>query len=240
MGQGRLKKAGLILFDIDGTLTRSHNGYLPFNEAFFNTFGFAGDIRTVVPDGNTDPLIIDEIFVRAGRKPPTADGWHDSFAVNLRESYARSIAEGRTTVRALPGVSELVRALANGGDLYPGIVTGNLEVTARLKLEAAGLESYLPFGAYGSDARERTQLPRIARRRWEKKAGVPLASQRCIIVGDTPKDLAAARENGMPCVLVATGRNSMEALRACAPDACLPDLRDTFGAVSTFFKLLGP
>ena len=55
----------LLLFDIDGTLTRTQNGYLPFNEAIFNTFGFYGDIRAVVPDGNTDPLIVQEIFHKA-------------------------------------------------------------------------------------------------------------------------------------------------------------------------------
>ncbi|MBM2804414.1 MAG: family hydrolase, partial [Deltaproteobacteria bacterium] len=55
----------LILFDIDGTLTRTENGYLPFNEAIFQTFAVAGDIRTVVPDGNTDPLIVKDIFAKA-------------------------------------------------------------------------------------------------------------------------------------------------------------------------------
>ena len=47
----------LLLFDIDGTLTRSHNGHVPFNQAIFETFGVPGDIRSVIPDGNTDPMI---------------------------------------------------------------------------------------------------------------------------------------------------------------------------------------
>jgi phosphoglycolate phosphatase-like HAD superfamily hydrolase len=55
----------LILFDIDGTLTRTQNGYLPFNQAVFTTFGIPGDIRTVVPDGNTDPRIMQDIFMAA-------------------------------------------------------------------------------------------------------------------------------------------------------------------------------
>ena len=58
----------LILFDIDGTLVRTQNGYLPFNEAIFKTFGIEGDIRSVVPDGNTDPLILDDIFAKANIK----------------------------------------------------------------------------------------------------------------------------------------------------------------------------
>ena len=55
----------LILFDIDGTLTRSQNGHIPFNEALLKTFGVYGDIRTVVPDGNTDPRIVEDIFSTA-------------------------------------------------------------------------------------------------------------------------------------------------------------------------------
>lgn len=233
-----MTKAALILFDIDGTLTRSHNGYLPFNEAFEKTFGLPGDIRTVVPDGNTDPMIVGEIFARAGLSPAAGDGWRERFAANLRDSYARAIGEGKTTVRALPGALELVRALAEVPELYQGIVTGNFEVTARLKLEAAGLGGYLPLGAYGSDAADRVELPRIARRRWEKRAGVSISQERCVIVGDTPKDLAAARENRMRCVLVATGRYAEAELRARAPDACLPNLAAPGEAVATLRRLL--
>ena len=67
----------LILFDIDGTLTRTQNGYLPFNDAILKTFGFAGDIRSVVPDGNTDPLIVKDIFAKAkcGDRIVEPDQW---------------------------------------------------------------------------------------------------------------------------------------------------------------------
>ena len=58
----------LILFDLDGTLTRTQNGYLPFNEAVLNTFGVAGDIRAVIPDGNTDPQIVRDIFPSLPRR----------------------------------------------------------------------------------------------------------------------------------------------------------------------------
>lgn len=233
-----MKQYGLVLFDIDGTLTRSQHGFIPFNEAFLKTFGFAGDIRTVIPDGNTDPLIVEEIFAKAGRRPQDGEAWEQTFATNLRDSYARAIREGRTTVRVLAGVLELVQALGNFPGLYPGIVTGNFEVTARIKLEAAGLSGYFPVGAYGSDARNRTDLPRIARRRWEEMVGASLGPERCVVVGDTPKDLEAARANRMKCVLVGTGRYPGEQLLSCGPDACLKDLSDTDAAIGTLLALL--
>src|SRR5262245_40319638 len=96
----------LILFDIDGTLTRTENGYLPFNEAIVKTFGVAGDIRTVVPDGNTDPLIVKDIFSKAGidRTFDAAD-WA-RFTVNLQACYQSHVRQGTTTVRALPRAAE--------------------------------------------------------------------------------------------------------------------------------------
>lgn len=233
-----MKPNGLILFDIDGTLTRTRNGFVPFNEAFLRTFRFPGDIRTVIPDGNTDPLIVDEIFANSGRNPEEGEARQQTFPIHLRDSYARAVRERRTTVRALPGVLELVEALGEIPGVYLGVVTGNFEGTARIKLEAAGLGSYLRVGVYGSDARNRADLLRIARRRWEETAGIPFGPQRCVVVGDTPKDLEAARANRMKCVLVGTGRYSGEQLRACGPDACLKDFSDTDAAVRTLLTLL--
>lgn len=233
-----MKKAGLVLFDIDGTLTRSENGFIPFNEAFLKTFGFPGDIRTVIPDGNTDPLILDEIFTKAGLSSEIGDERRGSFAANLKESYASAIRGGGTKVTALPGVLQLMEALAKVCGLYRGIVTGNFEATARIKLEAAGLGAYLSLGAFGSDAPDRMDLPRIARERWEEKTGRSLASDRCIIVGDTSRDLEAARKNQMKCVLVGTGRYPVEELSFFEPDACLSDFKDRAAAVETLLRLV--
>ena len=238
LGEEPLKQAGLILFDIDGTLTRSRNGFIPFNEAFVKTFGFPGDIRSVIPDGNTDPLIVDEIFAQAGREAERSRAWQDAFAANLCESYGRAIREGTTTVSALPGVLELAKVLARVPRLYQGVVTGNFEATARIKLEVAGLDGYFRLGAYGSDARERTELLQIGKKRWDEKVGEPFTPESCIVVGDTPKDLDAARLNRMKCVLVGTGRYAVEVLLTCGPDACLPDFKNTTETVETLVGLV--
>jgi phosphoglycolate phosphatase-like HAD superfamily hydrolase len=217
----------LILFDIDGTLVRTQNGYIPFNEAIFKTFGIEGDIRTVVPDGNTDPLIVEDIFARANLKIGFKEDDWGQFTVHLRECYHHHVRHGATTIRALPGAAELSRQLSLSDDFTPSIVTGNFEVTAEIKLEAAGLAAYLKRGAYASDSKRRSDLPAIARRRWEERTGRTIAAEQCVIVGDTPKDLAAARENHMKCVLVGTGRYPIEELLYGEPEACLPDLTDT-------------
>jgi phosphoglycolate phosphatase len=229
--------ARLILFDIDGTLTRTQNGYVPFNEAIFKTFGIDGDIRTVVPDGNTDPMIVEEIFAKANVKLEFKNYDWQKFTIHLRERYHHHVQHGTTTIRALPGAAELLQALSLSADYSASIVTGNFEVTAAIKLEAAGLAPYLRRGAYASDSRHRPDLPAIAKERWEKLTGRILPAEQCIVIGDTPKDLEAARHNQMKCVLVGTGRYPVEELQYWHPDGCLADLSDTDAVIAMLSEI---
>ena len=227
----------LILFDIDGTLTRTENGYMPFNEAIFQTFGVAGDIRTVVPDGNTDPLIVKAIFAKANVDVEIGQRDWRRFAANLQASYQQHMKRGLIKARALPGALELLRALAGNAGFGASIVTGNFEVTAQVKLEAAGLAWYLSRGAYASDSEHRPDLPAIAKKRWEQSTGRTIRFEQCVIIGDTPNDLIAARQNNMKCVLVGTGRYPVEELWYWRPDGCLADLGDTPAVLTTLANL---
>jgi phosphoglycolate phosphatase len=220
----------LILFDIDGTLTRTQNGYVPFNEAIVKTFGIDGDIRTVVPDGSTDPMIVEDIFAKANVKIAFDESDWPKFTIILRERYHYHVQQGTTTIRALPGAAELLQALSPAAGFWCSVVTGNFEVTAAIKLEAAGLAPYLRRGAYASDSRCRPDLPAIAKKRWEQMTGRALPAEQCIVIGDTPKDLEAARHCRMKCLLVGTGRYPVEELQYWHPHHCLADLSDT-GAV---------
>lgn len=227
----------LIFFDIDGTLTRTQNGFIPFNQAIMDTFNVAGDIRSVFPDGMTDPDILEEIFARAGAAITISGDQLSQFANNLRRNYAAALGDGTTTVGALAGVPELLEQLSAHKNFAQGVVTGNFEATARMKLETAGLAGHLSFGAYAGDSSHRPDLPPIAKRRWEKGSGRAIRSDSCVIVGDTPKDLEAARANGMKCVLVGTGRHPIEELRYHAPDAVISDLTDTGAVIDLLGKI---
>ena len=94
------------------------------------------------------------------------------------------------------------------------LVTGNYEPVARLKLKRAGLGRYFPAGqgAFGSDAEDRAALPGIARRR-AGTAGVSFSRHQTIVIGDTPRDIACARADGVRCFAVATGPFGAEELR---------------------------
>jgi phosphoglycolate phosphatase len=227
----------LILFDIDGTLTRTQNGFIPFNEAIQNTFGICGDIRTVVPDGNTDPLIVKDIFVSSNVAIEIVDTEWPRFSANLHVCYRNAVDRGTTTVYPLPGAMELLKALSGDRKFHSSVVTGNFEATATVKLETAGLAPYLRRGAYASDSQRRADLPHIAKTRWEEMNGRTLLPEQCIVIGDTPRDLEAARLNHMKCVLVGTGRYPLEELRYWQPDDCLPDLTDTESILALLSKI---
>jgi phosphoglycolate phosphatase-like HAD superfamily hydrolase len=222
----------LLLFDIDGTLIRTQNGYVPFNEAILETFGVEADIRNVVPDGSTDPLIVRDIFAKAKLNIEFQDADWRTFTINLRDRYHHHVRQGTTRIRPLPGAAELLQALSVTADFTPSIVTGNFEITARVKLEAAGLALYLNRGAYASDSCHRPDLPAIAKERWEKTTRRRIAARQCIVIGDTPKDLEAARHNRMKCILVGTGRYPVEELKCWQPDGCLADLSDTESVIA--------
>jgi phosphoglycolate phosphatase len=227
----------LILFDIDGTLTRSQNGYIPFNRAILDTFGIAGDIRWVFPDGMTDPCILADIFARAKVEVSISAKDLVRFAKNLVRAYSAALQDGVTSIGAIPGAAQLLEQLATMRSFSQGIVTGNFEVSARLKLHSAGLSGCLAVGAYASDSSHRPDLPAIAKRRWETRTGRQIDAGCCIVVGDTPRDLEAARANGMKCVLVGTGRYSLEILRQSSPDACVADLTETAAIVELLRQL---
>jgi phosphoglycolate phosphatase-like HAD superfamily hydrolase len=101
-----------------------------------------------------------------------------------------------------PGMPAVLDALVTRDGVRLGLLTGNLEPVARLKLGRAGLEHYFEpwVGGFGSDHEDRTELPAIARKR---AGGYPRADT--VIIGDTPRDIACARADGLRCIAVATG-----------------------------------
>jgi phosphoglycolate phosphatase-like HAD superfamily hydrolase len=104
-----------------------------------------------------------------------------------------------------------------------GLLTGNYEAVARLKLSRAGIGRYFPAhqGAFGSDGEDRAALPAIARRR-AGSPGHPYPREQTIVIGDTPRDVACARADGLRCVAVTTGPFGSNELREA--DAVVTDV----------------
>ncbi len=128
-----------------------------------------------------------------------------------------------TSRRLLDGVLQLLEALQVQGRPL-GLLTGNLEVTARMKLELFGLNSYFPIGAFGSDCADRNRLGFIALERARRHFGTEFDPGSTWIIGDTERDIAAAKALGARALAVGTGPRTAAELQEFLPDAALESL----------------
>jgi phosphoglycolate phosphatase-like HAD superfamily hydrolase len=217
----------LLLFDIDGTLIRSHGaGREAMTLALTEVFGTAGPIDDYKMSGKTDPRIITDLLLAAGFSNGEIDA-------KLPDVYRLMTENGRAIfhqrdMQPCPGVLPLLKALRQQPDVVLGLVTGNIDGTAPLKLAAAGIDAaQFRLGAYGSDSLERNHLPGIAIQRAIDLTGYPLTGNNAIVIGDTPADILCARAGKATAVAVASGWHAAHTLSRYQPDHLLENLSDT-------------
>ena len=217
----------LVLFDIDGTLLKADGaGKRAVRDALVEVFGTTGPIDSYSFAGRTDPEIARTLLSAASLPPEEIDPrlpdlW-ESYIARLRREMVHA------QVEALPGIPELLRRVEEaGGEVVMGLLTGNIEEGARLKVDAArlGWERFA-VGAFGSDHADRPELPAVAVRRARERTGVEYAGKEIVIVGDTPFDITCGARLGVRTIAVATGGHSTEELATHAPDHLFPDFRD--------------
>ena len=218
----------LLLFDIDGTLvwraTDAHARAL--HEALREVHGVDAtrlDARISFA-GRTDGEIARAYLFAAGVSAAVIDERAADVRAVCCERYA-ALCPNDLSEFVLPGVPALLQALAADGERWRlALLTGNFEAVARLKLARAGLGGFFESGqgAFGSDDEDRAALPAIARRRAGSGAGHPHPRERTIVIGDTPRDIACARADGVRCFCVASGASPADELTdadALAADA---------------------
>ncbi len=213
-----------ILFDIDGTLIESGGaGAVSWREAFQELYGVPADIGEYTDAGMTDPEVGRLTFERViGRKPTTRE--LARLLMRRNTLLPRAVAESKG-YRVLPGVRELLPRLSEEGYLL-GLTTGGVETAAHIKLERGHLNRYFHFGGYGSDSTDRVELTRRAIDRARTILGHKLSPDEVLVVGDTPKDIAAAHGAGAVAVGVATGSYSKEKLAEAGADYVLGTLEE--------------
>jgi phosphoglycolate phosphatase-like HAD superfamily hydrolase len=214
--------ARAILFDLDGTLlTTGGAGKRALGQALYEVLGLPDALAHLHLDGMTDRSIVRQA-VDAARPRPCAEAEIDAVLERYLEHLARALP---TCVEytVLPGVSALIERW-NARGLALGLGTGNVERGARIKLERSGLNPHLRFGGFGCDAEDRAALLAVGLGRASQACGRTLAPGEVWVVGDTPKDIAAARAVGLRVLAVATGRYSEAELAAHGPDAVVATL----------------
>jgi phosphoglycolate phosphatase len=200
----------LLLFDIDGTLVAGAAD--AHRDAMYEALRIVHSVdpaamrrNELSPAGRTDPEIARTILLDAGVSAERIDERADAVQDECCRAYARLCPPDLSST-VVPGTGELLAWLAAREDVKLGLLTGNYQAVARLKLARAGIGSYFPSrqGAFGSDSEDRAALPAIARRR-AGTLGLPHPREQTFVIGDTPRDIACARADGVRCMAVTTG-----------------------------------
>ena len=222
----------LILFDIDGTLLWTNGaGRRAIHRALLDEVGTAGPIEGYRFDGKTDPQIVRELLELAGHPESSSETRITAVCSRYVELLTAELAKPTQATRMYPGIQELLTALEPyeaKAQALVGLLTGNVQMGAALKLRSAGLDpARFTVGAFGSDSHHRPDLPAVAAKRAEQRTGRPFTGDDIVIVGDTPDDVACARPMGARTVGVGTGFYSAAALRDAGANHAFDNLGDT-------------
>lgn len=210
----------LLLFDIDGTLIDSAGaGVKALQHVFHREFGWVDDFNGIEIAGRTDGGIVRQLLCKAKVEP------NEQRTGLFLQQYVERLAKElpQCPGRILPGIEELLRQLQQKPQIVLGLLTGNLERGARLKLEHYGLWHFFEFGAFADDHHDRNQLGLFARQRARERHGREFDSAAIDVIGDTPHDIACGKAIGARTIAVATGRFSADQLSVHEPDVLLPD-----------------
>jgi phosphoglycolate phosphatase-like HAD superfamily hydrolase len=215
----------LLLWDIDGTLLDTGGaGTRAMDLAFQEVFSIEGAFQGIRMSGKTDT----EIMKEALRKHSIAVDGKIPVLIDAYIGHLKTEIERPTPQKGLkPGVIEALSALSRIDGVATGLLTGNLEEGARLKLAAFGLNRFFPAGAFGSDHEDRNRLLPVAAGRFALMHMRPVFFRDCVVIGDTPRDIACAKPYGAVAFSVATGRYSVSDLKDAGADAVMEDLSDT-------------
>jgi phosphoglycolate phosphatase-like HAD superfamily hydrolase len=232
----------ILLWDLDGTLVRGKR-YGVFKDYTIpmleSVFGTAGSLHGMIVSGMTDLQIVEEALRCEGITREHISERKDELKRCYIQEMKRAVGNGAHIIEAMPGAREALVAVTEHPRYRSALLTGNIEPAAYLKVEITGLAEFFKLpGAFGDESFDRRDLPAIAAQRINEQLNKAFTPEQFIVIGDTPNDVACARHFGARVVAVATGRiHSADELRACKPDALLPDLLDVDLLMKTLAEL---
>lgn len=226
----------LVLFDIDGTLIYSRGcGRAATRLALPDVFGTVGAVDEVNFAGKTDWQILLECLQPVGFTMEQVAEKIDIYNEVVSRHLTNIISQ--YPVRACEGALELVETLSANPDVVIGLVTGNMPGLVPIKLGYTGFDpADFKFGAFGNDGWARPMLPPLALERAKAYSGVDFSSERAVIIGDTPGDVACATSIKAKTIAVATGPYTIEQLNACEPDFVFRNLADHESVLAAIFQ----
>ncbi len=223
------RRLKIVLFDIDGTLMTTGGGARQvFSRSLSEAAGRAIHADGYAFSGKTDPQIARDILAMNGLKGEELEAAVPE-TVRLYIKYFAEALPILEQAHLMPGVRELLDALADHSEAHVALLTGNVETGARLKLGHFDLESYFDFSVscFGSDREDRYELPALALERARRILAPEISGDQLVIVGDSEHDVLCGRSIGARSVAVSTGWTTAEKLQSLNPSAHLDSLSDS-------------
>ncbi|MEJ2084067.1 MAG: HAD family hydrolase [Acidobacteriota bacterium] len=217
--QGKIR---LALFDIDGTLIRGGpalRGW--FQQSLHEVFGCSGALDSYDFSGKTDPQIVSELMIGAGIDPLEVSSGLDEFRSDYLQRLGKNLSAEH--LQLLPEVDEVLPRLQREG-VELGLLTGNWEGGARIKLSCFDLNRYFEFGAFGDGHFDRMGLPPVALSNARAARGRSFSAAETVIIGDSRLDVECARLHGIRSIAVATGWADRADLESAGATWVLADL----------------
>jgi len=211
------KHRRLVLIDIDGTLLTP--GLTPrraLRQAIRELTGQEIEFRIEQLAGLTDPLIVQNALVQLGIDRQPQDGLigHilNRYLALLEQEYP--LADDH---HLFPDALVLLNYLARM-PVRLGLITGNMQRGAQVKLAPYRLDSFFTFGVFGDEAADRNALPPLALQKVKCQFEEEFHPAEVLIIGDTERDAAAARVNNMRSVIVIRRSEWRDLILAEQPD----------------------
>ncbi|NMO21421.1 HAD family hydrolase [Pyxidicoccus fallax] len=213
----------VLLFDIDGTLvTTGGAGRRSMELAFQQLHGRPDACDSFKMSGMTDRAIVRKGLHAIGAEDSEAaiDALIAAYVAHLTQEVHRVDEQN---YRVFPGMREAVREARSRAGFAVGLGTGNVREGARVKLERVSIYDQFDFGGFGCDNEDRVELIRCGAKAGAARLGLPMEECRVVIIGDTPKDVHAARGIGAECIGVGTGSYTPEVLMEAGATVAFPD-----------------
>jgi phosphoglycolate phosphatase len=224
----------LVLFDIDETMISSDGaGRRAIARVLNESYGVPEEAMRIPMSGKTDPQILREIFQACNKQEA-----FESSTERILELYLGVLEEEIHRSRYYiihEGVVELLEALVAEERAYLGLLTGNIERGAQMKLHKFDLLKYFPIGAFGSDSPNRLDLPAVACQRALKHWQIQFEPHEVVIIGDAVNDVLCAKGYGAVSIAVNSGRTTWAELEAQEPDYLFSTLKDTEKVLDAIF-----
>lgn len=228
----------LVLFDLDGTLVNAGGaGRTSLRKAIKELYGVEPEFDHSLISGRTDLDNFSIVYslIKKGKKPTATE------MKKMKAKYLEILpTEVHAVVRCkkydlIPGVEKFLKMLAKDKDVILGLGTGNLEEGAKIKLEPSKLASYFTVGGYGEDGQTREEMLQAAVKRAEKKFKTKLEPDQVYVIGDTHRDICAAKNCGFHSAVLTNGFGDAQKIQRAAAELETKDFND----LTTFCVWLG-